>query len=105
VDATEVVRAKKANVGGSVTVGAGFGALAPVAPELPKTRLNRVLHEAGMADERFVRRMVEDLKEAGTDLLIAKNATPRENRAKMLAQGMRVSYLLYRPTSFVLVPV
>lgn len=48
-----------------------------------------------MADERFVRRMVEDLKEAGTDLLIAKNATPRENRAKMLAQGMRFMHLLY----------
>ncbi|KAK9921994.1 hypothetical protein M0R45_030481 [Rubus argutus] len=97
VDATEVIRAKKTKVGGSVTVGAGFGALAPVAP---KTKLNRVLHEAGMADERFVRRMVEDLKDAGTDLFIAKNATPpppppRENRAKMLAQGMRFMHSLY----------
>lgn len=74
-----------------VTAGPGFGALAPPAPELPRVRLNRILDEAGMADERFVRRMVEDLKDAGTDLFIANNATPKENRAKLLAQGMRVS--------------
>lgn len=74
-----------------VTAGLGFGALAPPVPELPRVRLNRILDEAGMADERFVRRMVEDLKDAGTDLFIANNATPKENRARLLAQGMRVS--------------
>ena len=76
---------------GVVTAGLGFGALAPHVPELPRVRLNRILDEAGMADERFVRRMVEDLKDAGTDLFIANNATPKENRARLLAQGMRVS--------------
>ena len=76
---------------GVVTAGLGFGALAPPVPELPRVRLNRILDEAGMADERFVRRMVEDLKDAGTDLFIANNATPKENRARLLAQGMRVS--------------
>lgn len=47
-----------------------------------------------MANERFVCRMGEDLKNAAIDMLIAKNATPKENRAKMLEQGIQVSSIL-----------
>lgn len=90
-----VGRSKKAKTGPATSRSSGpgvdFGLLATAAPELPRARLNRLLDEAGMADERFVRRMVEDLKDAGTDVFLANNATPRENRARLLAQGMRVS--------------
>jgi hypothetical protein len=83
-------RARNVNVPGRKDGSVTFGGLAPNMPELPRAKLNRVLEEAGMADEGFVRRMVADLKDASVDRLLAAGATPRENREKMLQYMIRV---------------
>lgn len=78
------------NVPGQKDRAMTFEVLSPNAPELPRARLNRVLEEAGMADEGFVRQMVADMTDVSVDKLLAAGATPQENRDKMLQYMMRV---------------
>lgn len=94
-------RPRNVNVPGKKDGVVTFQGFASDAPELPRAKLNLMLEEAGMADEGFVRRMVDDLKDASVDKLIASGATPRENRDKMRQYLMRVSRLLYKlPSPF-----
>lgn len=88
-------RPRNVNVEGRKHGPVTFEGLAPPATEIPKGRLSRVLEEAGMVDEGFIRRMVADLKDAGVDKLLAEGATPRENRDRMLRHLMRVCVASY----------
>lgn len=67
-----------------------FEGVAPNSLKIPWARLNKVLDEAGMADESFVCLMVADLKDTDIDKLFAHGAIPRENQDKMLQYLMRV---------------
>ena len=84
-------RPRNVNVPGQEDERVTFEALAPPAPEVPRVRIGSVLEEAGMADDGIVRRMVADLRDAGTDRLLAQGATSRENRERMFRHLLRVS--------------
>lgn len=90
LEAPRTKRTKPVNIPGHQDGVITFEVLAPEAPEIPRSKLARVLEEAGMADEAFIRRMVSDLKDPSLDKMLASGATPRENGDKMLRYLMRV---------------
>lgn len=60
------------NVAGRKDGAVRFEGLTRHTPEIARVKLNRVLKDAGMADEIFIRRIVADLMDANVDKLLLK---------------------------------
>ena len=64
--------------------------LSPALPVIPKKPIKQLLSEYGVADEKFVRSMLSDLKDIDLDRVRAKDNTPKENRRVARGSMMRV---------------
>ncbi|XP_062008797.1 uncharacterized protein LOC133725525 [Rosa rugosa] len=72
-----------------------LGLLAPAIPVIPKKPIKQLLSEYGVADEKFVRSMLSDLKDIDLDRVRAKDNTPKENRRLARESMMRALFNVY----------
>ncbi|PRQ50821.1 putative transcription factor bZIP family [Rosa chinensis] len=71
------------------------GLLAPNVRVVPKKPIKQLFARYGVADEKFVRSMLADLKDIDLDLVRAKDNSPQENHRIARESVMRALYNVY----------
>ncbi|XP_024178758.1 uncharacterized protein LOC112184749 [Rosa chinensis] len=93
VQGTGAKRQKKGHPGSGLSP--SLGLLSPAVPVIPKKPIKQLLNEYGVADEKFVRSMLGDLKDIDLDRVRAKDNTPQENRRLARESMMQALFNVY----------